>query len=32
GNPLEITLDAGLKPTAARYLDADRAEALPVLP
>ena len=29
GNPLEIDLDAALKPTAARYLDADRAEALP---
>ncbi|MFN3352635.1 MAG: 2,3-bisphosphoglycerate-dependent phosphoglycerate mutase [Brevundimonas sp.] len=32
GNPLEITLDSGLKPTAARYLDAQRAEALPALP
>lgn len=29
GNPLEIDLDAGLKPTAARYLDADRAQPLP---
>ncbi|AQR60280.1 phosphoglyceromutase [Brevundimonas sp. LM2] len=31
GNPLEIDLDAGLKPTAARYLDADRAQSLPAL-
>ena len=29
GNPLLIDLDAGLKPTAARYLDAARAQALP---
>jgi 2,3-bisphosphoglycerate-dependent phosphoglycerate mutase len=29
GNPLVVELDAGLKPTAARYLDADRAQALP---
>jgi 2,3-bisphosphoglycerate-dependent phosphoglycerate mutase len=29
GNPLEIELDAALKPSAARYLDADRAQALP---
>jgi len=28
-NPLVIELDANLKPTAARYLDADRATALP---
>jgi 2,3-bisphosphoglycerate-dependent phosphoglycerate mutase len=32
GNPLEIQLDLALKPTAARYLDADRAETLPTLP
>ena len=32
GNPLEIDLDAQLKPTAARYLDAARATALPGLP
>ena len=32
GNPLEIDLDAGLRPTAARYLDADRAQPLPPLP
>ena len=32
GNPLEIDLDATLKPVAARYLDTDRARALPVLP
>jgi 2,3-bisphosphoglycerate-dependent phosphoglycerate mutase len=31
GNPLLIDLDAGLKPRAARYLDAARAEALPPL-
>lgn len=31
GNPLEIELDAQLKPTAARYLDADRAQPLPVV-
>nr|WP_295106462.1 2,3-diphosphoglycerate-dependent phosphoglycerate mutase [uncultured Caulobacter sp.] len=29
GNPLVIELDAGLKPTGARYLDESRAEALP---
>ena len=29
GNPLLIELDAALKPTAARYLDRSRAEALP---
>ena len=29
GNPLEIELDAELKPTDARYLDADRAQPLP---
>lgn len=29
GNPLVIELDAGLKPTAARYLDAERATKLP---
>lgn len=32
GNPLLITLDASLKPTGARYLDADRATELPALP
>lgn len=32
GNPLEIDLDADLRPTAARYLDADRAQPLPPLP
>ena len=31
GNPMLIDLDAGLRPTAARYLDATRAEALPSL-
>jgi len=30
GNPLEIDLDADLKPVAARYLDAGRAQPLPV--
>ncbi len=30
GNPLLIELDAALKPASARYLDADRATALPV--
>ena len=30
-NPLVIELDASLKPTAARYLDAERATALPAL-
>jgi len=29
GNPLLIDLDAALKPTAARYLDAERAQSLP---
>ena len=29
GNPLLIELDGGLKPTAARYLDSERAQALP---
>ncbi len=29
GNPLAVTLDAALKPTAARYLDEARAQALP---
>jgi 2,3-bisphosphoglycerate-dependent phosphoglycerate mutase len=29
GNPLVIELDAGLKPTSARYLDAVRATGLP---
>jgi 2,3-bisphosphoglycerate-dependent phosphoglycerate mutase len=29
GNPLEIDLDADLKPIDARYLDADRAQPLP---
>ncbi|HEY8571760.1 2,3-diphosphoglycerate-dependent phosphoglycerate mutase [Phenylobacterium sp.] len=31
GNPLLIELDAGLKPTAARYLDEGRAQSLPAL-
>jgi 2,3-bisphosphoglycerate-dependent phosphoglycerate mutase len=31
GNPLVIELDAALKPTAARYLDAERATRLPAL-
>lgn len=31
GNPLVIELDAKLKPTAARYLDASRATALPTI-
>ena len=31
GNPLEIDLDAGLKPTAARYLDDARATPLPAV-
>jgi len=30
-NPLVIELDANLKPTAARYLDADRATKLPAI-
>ena len=29
GNPLVIDLDAALKPTSARYLDAARAQKLP---
>ncbi|MBU1326033.1 MAG: 2,3-diphosphoglycerate-dependent phosphoglycerate mutase [Alphaproteobacteria bacterium] len=29
GNPLEIDLDGDLKPVAARYLDSERATALP---
>ena len=32
GNPLLVDLTAGLKPTAVRYLDQSRAEALPPLP
>ena len=32
GNPLDITLDSDLKPTAARYLDEARATELPPLP
>jgi 2,3-bisphosphoglycerate-dependent phosphoglycerate mutase len=32
GNPLEIDLDAGLTPIAARYLDVARATDLPPLP
>ena len=32
GNPLDIQLDGDLTPTAARYLDADRATDLPPLP
>ncbi len=31
GNPLLVTLDAELRPVAARYLDAARAQALPKL-
>jgi 2,3-bisphosphoglycerate-dependent phosphoglycerate mutase len=31
GNPLLIELDAGLRPTAARYLDTARAQPLPAL-
>ena len=31
GNPLLIDLDAALKPTAARYLDAARAQKLPAV-
>jgi len=31
GNPLEIDLDATLRPTAARYLDPQRAQPLPVI-
>jgi 2,3-bisphosphoglycerate-dependent phosphoglycerate mutase len=32
GNPLLVDLDGTLKPTAVRYLDQARAEALPPLP
>lgn len=32
GNPLDLELDADLKPVSARYLDADRATELPPLP
>ncbi len=32
GNPLLIDLDKSLRPTAARYLDAARAQPLPPLP
>jgi len=32
GNPLLIELDAALRPTEARYLDAARAQALPAIP
>ena len=32
GNPLLIDLDSDLKPVAARYLDAERAKALPDIP
>ena len=32
GNPLLVELDAALRPTEVRYLDAARAEALPALP
>ncbi len=32
GNPLLIDLDSKLRPTAARYLDAARQQALPPLP
>ena len=31
GNPLDIELDAELKPVSARYLDEDRAQPLPAL-
>jgi 2,3-bisphosphoglycerate-dependent phosphoglycerate mutase len=31
GNPLLIELDANLRPTAARYLDASRATAIPAV-
>ena len=31
GNPLEIDLDADLKPVAARYLDTARATDLPAI-
>ena len=29
GNPLVVELDSALQPTSARYLDDDRAEAVP---
>ena len=32
GNPLVISLDAGARPTAARYLDAERSQPLPSTP
>ncbi len=32
GNPLLVELDGDLRPVAARYLDPDRAQALPDLP
>ena len=32
GNPLVIELSADLVPTAAKYLDAERAKDLPELP
>jgi 2,3-bisphosphoglycerate-dependent phosphoglycerate mutase len=32
GNPLMIELDDQLKPTSARYLDGERAQALPAIP
>jgi 2,3-bisphosphoglycerate-dependent phosphoglycerate mutase len=32
GNPLVVELDAALVPAGARYLDTDRAEAVPSLP
>ena len=31
GNPLLIDLDAGLKPTSAKYLDEARASQLPLI-
>ena len=31
-NPLVIELDPTLRPISARYLDADRAQALPTAP
>ena len=31
GNPLDITLDGDLKPTAARYLDSERATEIPAI-
>jgi 2,3-bisphosphoglycerate-dependent phosphoglycerate mutase len=32
GNPLVIELDPNLMPVSARYLDEDRAQAIPKLP